>query len=59
MFIFMNIVIFITLACTSFYTISYGVWTWKKKNKLGAVMIFVVALAVFVLPVYALYIRLG
>lgn len=59
MFIFINIVIFIILACTSFYTISYGVWTWKNKNKLGAVMIFVVALAVILLPMYTLYIRLG
>ncbi|KKT77361.1 MAG: hypothetical protein UW75_C0064G0002 [Parcubacteria group bacterium GW2011_GWF2_44_8] len=59
MFMFMNIVMFIVLACTSLYTISYGVWTWKKKNKLGAVMIFVVAMTVLMLPVYTLYIRLG
>lgn len=59
MFAFLNVVIFILLACTSLYTASYGVWTWKKKNKLGAIMVFVVALAVIALPVYMLYIRQG
>ena len=59
MFMIKNIVMFIVLACIALYTISYGVWTWKKKNKVGAVMIFVVALTVIVLPIYTLYIRLG
>lgn len=45
------------LLCISFYTASYGVWTWKKQNKSGAVMIFVVAIATILLPIYTLWIR--
>lgn len=45
------------LACISFYTMTFGLWTWKKKNKLGAVMIFFVALINMALPVYALLFR--
>jgi len=37
------------------YTVSYGVWIWKKKNRLGAVMIFLVAAAALALPVYSLF----
>ncbi len=38
-------------------TLSYGKWTWDKKNRLGAVMIFFIALVALVLPVYSLYFR--
>lgn len=36
------------------HTISYGLWTWHNNNKLGAVMLFILAGAVFVFPVYFL-----
>lgn len=39
------------------YTISYGSWTWKRKNKWGAIMIFLLALFVIVIPVYVMYIN--
>lgn len=39
------------------YTVSYGIWNWKKQNKTGSVMIFIVALAVIALPVYAVFLR--
>ncbi len=45
------------LACISFYTVSFGVWTWRKKNRLGAIMIFAVALANLALPIYSLLFR--
>ena len=33
-------------------TIGYGVWTWQKQNKVGAVMVFLLAIAALVFPVY-------
>jgi len=36
-------------------TVSYGKWTWERKNRLGAVMIFIVALTVLILPIYTMY----
>lgn len=50
-------VLLLLLAFISFYTVSFGVWTWRKKNRLGAVMIFAVALTNLALPVYALLFR--
>jgi len=51
------ILIIVLLACISYYTASFGLWTWKKKNKLGGVMIFLIALINMALPVYALLFR--
>ncbi len=45
----------ILLVSVFIHTVSYGVWTWKKKNRLGAVMIFLVALAALVIPIYNLF----
>ena len=40
------------------YTVSYGIWTWKKQNnKTGAVAVFGLALAVLILPIFAFYAR--
>ena len=52
-----RIITLLLLVCISIYTVSYGVWTWKKKNRLGAVMIFLVAIAAFVIPVYSFFFR--
>lgn len=52
-----RIVIILVLLWIAIYTSSYGLWTWKNKNRLGAVMVFIVAIAAFVLPVYALFFR--
>lgn len=38
-------------------TVSYGRWTWQRKNKLGAVMIFIVALTALILPIYSMYFK--
>jgi hypothetical protein len=38
-------------------TISYGKWTWDKKNKLGAIMIYALAFAAVALPIYLIYFR--
>ncbi|HHW49306.1 MAG TPA: hypothetical protein GXX14_11930 [Clostridiaceae bacterium] len=46
------IIAFIALAWIFLYTTSYGVWVWKKKNILGAIAVFLVAVAALVFPVY-------
>lgn len=56
---FQNVVIFVLLAWTLFYTVSYGLWTWKRKNRLGAVAIFIIALLVIIISIYTIFIRLG
>jgi len=45
------------LLCIATYTASFGVWTWKRKNRFGAFMIFLVAVTVVALPVYILLFR--
>jgi hypothetical protein len=57
MFDFSNIVIFIFLACVVVYTVSYGIWSWKKKNRLGAIMVFTLALVTIGLPICSIYIN--
>lgn len=52
-----RIVTIIVLLWVFVYTASYGNWTWKRKNKLGAVMVYVVAIAALVLPVYTIFFR--
>lgn len=39
------------------HTMTYGVWTWKNKNGLGAVMIFLLAFSIMILPLYTVFIR--
>jgi hypothetical protein len=39
------------------YTLSYGRWTWKKNNKIGAVMVFITAFFELILPVYTYFFR--
>ena len=41
----------------SVYTVIFGVEIWKKKNRSGAVGVFILAITVAVLPFYALFIR--
>jgi predicted membrane channel-forming protein YqfA (hemolysin III family) len=52
-----RILIIIILLWIATYTASFGKWTWKRRNRLGAAMVFLVALAAIVLPIYALFIR--
>lgn len=52
-----RILVYLVLIGISFYTASYGIWTWNQKNRLGAVMVFLVALAVLIFPLYAFYAR--
>jgi drug/metabolite transporter superfamily protein YnfA len=47
----MRIIVYVFLAAVCLHSISYGIWTWKRQNRLGAVMVFLVALLVLVAPV--------
>ena len=46
-----KILIYVFLVGVCLRSISYGIWTWKKQNRLGAVMVFLLALAVLATPV--------
>lgn len=56
---FSRIVLVIVLIWVFIYTSSYALWTWKEKNRLGGIMVFIVALAALVLPLYSVFIREG
>jgi hypothetical protein len=47
----MKIFVYVFLVSVCLRSISYGIWTWKKQNRLGAVMVFLVALVVLAAPV--------
>lgn len=51
------IAILIILIWTCIYTVSYGIWTFKSKNILGGVMVFLLALTSMGLPVFLLFFR--
>jgi hypothetical protein len=55
----LNVIIFIILVWALFYTVSYGVWTWKVKNRIGAIAIFIIALLAIILPLYTIFIMFG
>jgi len=50
-------IIFVILLWSFIYTVSYALWTWKDKNRLGAVMIILLAVSIIVLPVYTIFFR--
>lgn len=52
-----NVVLLVFLLGVAIYTASYGIWTWKRRNRLGAVMIFLIAVLVVILPIYILVFR--
>ena len=49
------LLVFLVYVCI--HTFSYGVWTWRKKNKTGAVMVMLVGLSALILPVYLIFFR--
>lgn len=48
---------FIILSWIFIYTVSYGLWTWKNKNKFGACMIFLLASISTLLPIYTIFFK--
>lgn len=49
------IAVFIILLWVFLKTLSYGKWTWDKKNKLGAIAIVIIAIIELFLPISSIY----
>lgn len=49
------IVIFIFLLWVFIKTLSYGKWTWDRKNRMGAIAIVIIAIVELVLPIYTIF----
>jgi hypothetical protein len=50
------IIIIIAAVISAVYTVSYGVWNWKEKNKIGSVAVILLSVASSSIAViYTLY----
>lgn len=49
--------VFLILLWNFVYTSSYGLWVWRKGNRIGAAGIMLLALTVTALPIITLIIR--
>lgn len=47
----------VIILCVFIYTVSYGLWAWRNKNKMGGLAVLILAVLVILLPVYTLFIR--
>lgn len=52
-----GIIVLIALVWITIHTISYSLWNWKNKNKVGAIMVFLVSIFSIVIPVYLVFFR--
>ncbi|OPX46317.1 hypothetical protein CLHUN_01330 [Ruminiclostridium hungatei] len=52
-----KIVMLLIAAWISIYTFSFGVWTWNKKNRFGAFVVMLIALAATVTPFMYLFLK--
>ncbi|HOP99463.1 MAG TPA: hypothetical protein PK604_01260 [Acetivibrio clariflavus] len=52
------IVLIIFLLWIFIKTLSYGKWTWDRKNRTGAIAIVIIALAGLILPIYSIFFML-
>ena len=50
-----NLLIMLAILWVFIYSMSFGVWTWKNKNRFGGMMVMCFALIAFVLPGYILF----
>jgi hypothetical protein len=51
----MAIIAVVITLIVAFYTVLYGLEILKEQNRVGAVAVMILALAIMVLPVYMLY----
>jgi hypothetical protein len=54
-----RIVIFLVPLAVAFYTVTFGLWAWRKGHRRGAVGTFLLAGIALGLAYYALFIRIG
>ncbi len=52
-----NIILMLIVLWISIYTFSFGVWTWKKKNRFGAAVVMFIALVTTMLPFMYLFLK--
>ncbi|NLI58131.1 MAG: hypothetical protein GX387_06375 [Clostridium sp.] len=52
-----RIILIIILIWVFIRTMSYGKWTWDKKNRLGAIAIYIVAFASLIIPICIMLFR--
>jgi hypothetical protein len=50
-----NLLIMLAVLWIFIYSVSFGIWTWKTRNKLGGVMVICFAVIAFILPAYLLF----
>ncbi len=43
----------------SYYTVTYGLWVWRRGNRSGGAGVFFLAAFTMALSIYALFIRTG
>lgn len=46
-------------ALISYYTLTYGLWAWKRGNRGGGIGVFILVAFTMALSVYAIFIRTG
>jgi len=51
----MNTVTFLILLIITIYTFGFAVTMWKEKQKLGAVAVFFLTLAMIILPFFSVF----
>lgn len=51
----MVVIEFVIILWAALYTVSYGVWVWKRKFRLGALAVFLLSAAVIAVPIYAMF----
>lgn len=50
-----NLLIMLVVLWVFIYSVSFGVWTWKSRNKFGGSMVMCFALIALILPTYVLF----
>lgn len=49
------IITLVLLSIITIHTISYAMWNWRNKNRMGAIFVFLISLTTIALPVYVVF----
>ncbi len=52
-----NLIGSIIIIWSFLHSFSYGIWTWKRKNRVGAFMIFLLSALSIAVPVFLVFFR--
>lgn len=53
-----RVIVIVFLLLNFIYTISYGIWTFKDKNLLGAIAVILLSLSILIFPIYTMFFRM-